>query len=148
MEGFPEGSFALSAQMEKYLADTHALVWYMEDDHRLGQEARAVLEKMNDGSALIFLSLMSLLEMDYLIQKKKISPKLPDLILQEAKPAHSALQIVDIGLSLYPWFLEVPSSVIPELPDRILAATALSLSCPLITKDSVLSRWKKLEVVW
>ncbi len=138
----------MEAHVEKYLADTHAIVWYMEKDRRLGQEARAVLDKMSDGSALIFLSLMSLLEMDYLIQKKRISPKLPELILQEAKPAHSSLQIVDIGLSLYPSFLEVPSSAIPELPDRILAATALSLKCPLITKDSALSRWKKLEVVW
>ncbi|MBI3540759.1 MAG: type II toxin-antitoxin system VapC family toxin [Deltaproteobacteria bacterium] len=134
--------------MEKYLADTHAIIWYVEGDSRLGPQARVLMKRMEEGEALIFLSVISLFEIDYLIHKKKVSDKLPELLLKETKPTNSALQIVGIDLSVYHAFREVPAKAIPELPDRILAATALSLSCPIITKDSKITQWKGLEAVW
>jgi PIN domain nuclease of toxin-antitoxin system len=42
----------------------------------------------------------------------------------------------------------VPWSVIPELADRIITATALSLNLPLITKDQRISESPLVSILW
>ncbi len=42
----------------------------------------------------------------------------------------------------------VPKSAVPELADRIITATALSLGLPLITKDHRIQESKLVSTVW
>lgn len=52
--------------MEKFLIDTHALLWHLQDDHRLSQKARSLMDKTSTGDAILYLSIISLMEIDYL----------------------------------------------------------------------------------
>ncbi len=45
------------------------------------------------------------------------------------------------------WYLENSPQVVPELPDRIIAATALYLGLPLISRDRAIQQ-ASIEVVW
>ena len=71
----------------------------------------------------------------YLEEKKKLQKG----TLERLK---SALQGVDGGLGLAPLdsnvaeaMERIPRDAIPDMPDRIIAATALSLNLPLVTRD-------------
>ena len=42
---------------------------------------------------------------------------------------------------------KVPREKVPDMPDRIIAATALSLGVPLITRDAAISA-SGIETIW
>jgi predicted nucleic acid-binding protein len=41
----------------------------------------------------------------------------------------------------------IPRSAVPDMPDRIIAATALALGLPLVTRDAKIS-CSGLSVIW
>ena len=42
----------------------------------------------------------------------------------------------------------LPREEVPEMPDRIIASTALALDVPLITRDHALNASRHLSCVW
>jgi predicted nucleic acid-binding protein len=42
----------------------------------------------------------------------------------------------------------IPRLVVPDMPDRIIAATALSLGLPLVTRDTEILRLTNVTTVW
>lgn len=44
--------------------------------------------------------------------------------------------------------IEIPRATVPDMPDRIIAATALHLDLPLITSDTDIRKLTNIEVVW
>jgi PIN domain nuclease of toxin-antitoxin system len=43
---------------------------------------------------------------------------------------------------------QVPRTAVPDMPDRIIAATAYQLGLPLITRDSKIKESKIMQVIW
>ena len=43
---------------------------------------------------------------------------------------------------------EVDRMVVPEIPDRIIAATALYLQLPFITRDLKIQAFSNIKVIW
>lgn len=41
----------------------------------------------------------------------------------------------------------IPREIVPEMPDRIIAATALYLNIPLVTKDSKIQA-ANIQTIW
>lgn len=95
---------------------------------------RAVKDSLEGGEA-VYLPSISLVEIIYLVEKGR----LPGLALERVS---AALDSPDVGLKLAALDRSVAESVprisrglVPDMPDRIIAATALSLGLPLITRD-------------
>jgi PIN domain nuclease of toxin-antitoxin system len=117
------------------VTDTHGLIWYLEDDPRLGPEARANFEACDRGETTIYVPTICLVEIVYLQEKGRIAPDLQrlfDALLQAGTtylvPANLTVEIVDTMSRL-------PRTDVPDMPDRIIAATALHLGLPLISRD-------------
>ena len=95
----------------------------------------------------IALSAVSLAEIIYLIEKRRIPPNLysdlrialsdPDCVLKEV-PLRSA--IVDAMSS-------VARAEVPDMPDRIIAATALYFGVPVISRDGKI-RTSSVPTIW
>jgi PIN domain nuclease of toxin-antitoxin system len=129
--------------MQAVAADTHAALWFMENDKRLSPTAAVALE----GADRILLPSICLPEMIYLIEKRRLLPEvLPRLIAELIEPA-STLQLVPLDLGVVLAMSDIARAAVPDLPDRIIAATALHYRVSLVTRDSKI-RGCGLETIW
>jgi PIN domain nuclease of toxin-antitoxin system len=133
--------------MTDYVADTHALIWYLENSSRLGPQARAVFDACDRGEIRIYVPTICLVEIVYLMEKRRISPEMKSMLDEELKSGESGLVLADLNMDVVEQIANVLRDDIPDLPDRVIAATALALNLPLISRDQkiVLSG---LETIW
>ena len=129
--------------MRAVAADTHAALWYLEDDRRLTAAAGQAL----DGADRILLPSVCLVEITYLVEKGRLHEAvLPRLFAELDRPDTTlALAPLDLGVVLA--LQDVPRAAVPDLPDRVIAATARHYGVPLVTRDSAI-RSSGVETVW
>ncbi len=134
---------------ERFVADTHALIWNLSEDTRLSKEAQRRFLRAEAGEAIIYLATISIIEILYLLEKGKIPAQIWELLRLTLRPnPYGSYQVVDLTADLSFLLAKVPREAVPELPDRIIAATALSLQIPLITKDERLQQWEGIMTIW
>ena len=65
----------------------------------------------------------------------------------EADNPQNNLRIVPLDRDIANLVEPIPRDAVPDIPDRIIAATAVHLGLPLITRDAKLRR-AELETIW
>lgn len=133
--------------MTDAVADTHALIWYLENSPRLSSAANKLFDACDQGEGLIYVPTISLVEIIYLQEKGRISANLKQQFDAELKRGESGLVVVDLTREVVDWLGKISGTAVPELPDRIIAATALHLGVPLISRDQVMQQ-AGLTVIW
>src|SRR5262249_51566405 len=132
-----------------FVADTHALIWHFSGDSRLSSEAKRCFAMADQGEAVMFVSVITVVEVIYLDEKGKVSKELSKQAIHLLKPAEDAsYRLVPIDYALSLAVASVSRTSVPELSDRIIAATAYHLHLPLITKDKRIHDWKGIESIW
>ena len=115
--------------------DTHSAVWYLLASNSLSGEALRALEAATQAGDPVYLPSISVVEVIYLVEKGR----LPQLALERLNDAladsESAFVLAPLDLTVAHSVRRVPRDTIPDMPDRIIVATALQLSLPLITCD-------------
>ena len=115
--------------------DTHTVLWYLEDSNELSPTARTTIEDAVRDGREVHVSTISVIETIYLVERKRL-PATALYRLREALTDPSAvLSIVPLDLPVANALESIPRNVVPDMPDRIIAATALHLGVPLITRD-------------
>jgi PIN domain nuclease of toxin-antitoxin system len=129
------------------LCDTHAILWYVTRDPRLSAPA---LKKINDivtAERQVAISSMSFAEIVLLVERGRIPVEsLQEILKLVALPDSMLVEILfdkTIALAMR----QIQRTQIPELPDRIIAATGLYLSVPVITSDRE-TRASGIPTVW
>lgn len=117
------------------LADTHAIIWYLFDVERLSSEGRAALDGAIAAGFPILVSAISIIEIIYLEEKHKISAGAAERIRQACAAEDPSIEIVAIDARVAYGIHDVVRAEVPDMPDRIIAATAVSLGVPLVTRD-------------
>jgi PIN domain nuclease of toxin-antitoxin system len=133
--------------MIRAVADTHTIIWYLYNDPRLSPEGRGWLESAAPSGDQIALSSITLAEMVYLIEKARISETALSRLVQELDATDAVLVEVPFDRRVAQTLSLVPRSEVPDLPDRIIAATALYLQVPVISRDRKI-RASGLRVIW
>lgn len=128
--------------------DTHAVIWYLADSEELSQTARTIIaaEEKNGGS--IFVSAISLVELVYLAERGR----LPSAALQSLEDALSdpagSMVVAPLDAAVARAVQEVSRIAVPDMPDRIIAGTALHLNAELVTRDRRLQAELKNRAIW
>jgi len=119
------------------LLDTHIFLWFVNDDPRLSNSLKDLIESENN---LSFLSVASLWEMSikYNLGKLTLAPSYEEFIEREV--LQSSIILLNIRLE----HLKINAS----LPfhhrdpfDRIIIAQSLAESIPIVTVDSAFSQY-------
>jgi PIN domain nuclease of toxin-antitoxin system len=125
----------------RVLLDTHALLWWLFDDHRLSREAREV---MSDSDHVILVSAVSGFEIANKVRLGKLTLGLP--------PPDLAPMVRRSGFQELPLSFEHALAA-GSLPgphrdpfDRLLAAQALAEGIGIVTNDPVFATFGALPV--
>src|SRR5437660_10232819 len=129
------------------VADTHAVIWYLFSDPRLGRAASDFIDAAIVNGDHIGISAISLAEMIYLIEKKRMPATALEEVLAAIANPKTVLQEVPLDAGIVVSMKQIPREEIPDLPDRIIAATARFHGVPVLSRDSRI-RSSAIKTVW
>ena len=133
--------------MVRAVADTHAVVWYLAGDVRLSPAAKAVFDTAVANRDQIAFSSVTLAELIYLSEKGRIGATTFATLLAAVDRPGAVLIERPFDRHVAEAMRLVPRSQVPDLPDRIIAATALYERLPLISRDRRI-RLSGMHTIW
>lgn len=131
-----------------YVTDTHALVWYMENDPKLSQEAKNIFQKVDNMQEYVFIPCIVFFELLYLTEKKKVVADFDRFLAMVS--ASKNYKIEPLCLPIIEKSRRIPREMVADPWDRLIIATSMHLKFPLITRDESLRNASEtgLEVIW
>lgn len=133
--------------MKRYVTDTQCLLWYLAEDRHLPRSAAAVFAKAEQGQAQILVPTITLVEALFLLQRQRVSKDVVDQLLSLTEQPDASMVAVPLDTQVARAVGEFGPAVIPDLPDRVIAATARALGLPLLTTDRAIVESGLVEVV-
>ncbi len=133
---------------DQYVTDTHALLWHIVKDSALSKVAAECFRRADGGECRILVPSICLVEMRFLVEKNRIPKTLLDGLIPLLVVQGGSYQVMPLDLGTYEAVGQVPREAVPDLPDRVILATAVQLSLPLITKDAKIHETKLVPLIW
>lgn len=127
-----------------YVADTHALIWYLEGSPRLGALARQAFDSAAAGKSQIIIPVIVFAEIVFLAERRRLPLDVTKIVASvQATPGFVIEPLpLDVVLAM------ANAPAIPDIHDRILVCTALHHSARLITRDETITQSRLVETVW
>lgn len=115
--------------------DTHALIWYLLRAKQLSLVALQSIRNFVGRGQPIYVSAISIVETIYLVERGRVPLVALERIEEALKDPASGLLVAPVDAAVADTVPRVPRVIVPDMPDRIIAATALYLNLPLVTRD-------------
>lgn len=128
--------------MADYVTDTQALVKFMMGKKVINEKAHRVFLSADKGECTIIIPAVVVMEVLYLFEKNRIEV---GLLHTEDLLKGQNYQFEPLNLEILKTAAEIDD--IPELHDRLIAATAKYLDIPLITNDPLIKKSKFVTIL-
>ncbi len=133
--------------MAAVVVDTHAVVWYLLKDPRLSKVAEAALDAATGDGDPIYVPSICLVEITYLVEKGRLPARARQILADALDGPDDPFALKALDREVADALPRVPRAEVPDLPDRLIAATALVLGLPLISRDGRI-RAAQLQTIW
>ena len=130
--------------MALYVADTHALLWYLAGSPQLSSPARSAFDAAASGSNDVVVPAIVIAELVMLAEKRRGLADLDQVVATlRARPGFR-LSTLTPELVLRTQRL----TLLPDIHDRLIVAEALELDATIITRDRAIIASGLAKVVW
>jgi PIN domain nuclease of toxin-antitoxin system len=127
--------------------DTHTVLWYLEYSPELSSVARTTIETAIRDARNVHVSAISLIETVYLVERKRLPVTALERLRSALTGPKSGLLVASVDSNVAGELQRVPRNAVPDMPDRIIAATALHYGAVLVTRDRRLQS-AGIETIW
>lgn len=128
--------------MDSFVTDTQALVKFMMGKKVINNRSHQAFQSADKGETIIIIPAIVLMEVLYLFEKNRINIS---LLKTEDLFKSQNYQFEPLTFEILKTASEIDD--IPELHDRLIAATARYLDLPIITNDPVILDSRFVEVL-
>ena len=119
----------------RVVADSHAIVWYVQGSKRLSERAGEVLAEAEAERSLV-VSVATLIDLWYVSQ------------LRERLASSEAVALEPVTAAIADATTSIPRASVPDPWDRLIMATAIALQAPLVTRDSAIRASGLVQTIW
>jgi PIN domain nuclease of toxin-antitoxin system len=128
------------------LLDTHAWIWWIEQDARLGAKAIAALDGFPPDRRP-FLCDISLWEVATLVERGRLELDVPLDDWLEAAAHPRSVHVLPISTRVGAELARLPETFHRDPADRLIVATSRALAVPVLTHDDRIRR-SRLVTLW
>ena len=128
------------------LLDTHAWVWWVDRDRRLGEPTIARLDKLPADSRP-YLCDISLWEVATLVERGRLTFSVPLADWLEAAAHPRSVRLIPVTPAIAAETAALPETFHRDPADRLIVATCRVMKLPLLTKDRLIMR-SRLATPW
>jgi PIN domain nuclease of toxin-antitoxin system len=129
------------------VVDTHAALWYLLKNPHLSTTARIFIDEAAANGQDVVLSPISLAEVVYLVEKNRLPASAYTELRNALADPEYVIEEAPFTAEVVEALRQVPRADIPDMPDRIVAATAVYLGVPVISRDGRI-RASNVRTVW
>jgi PIN domain nuclease of toxin-antitoxin system len=109
--------------------------------------ARRFIDDAGRADHRIAVSVISLAEIVYLMEKGRLRASAYDDLRKVLDDPSHVLVEVPVTPGVVESMRSVPREAVPDMPDRIVAATAVHLGVPVISRDGMI-RASSVQTIW
>jgi PIN domain nuclease of toxin-antitoxin system len=117
----------------KVVADSHAIVWYLQGLERLSASAATALGKVESHHGLV-VSVATLIDLWYVTQTTRAVSADQLAELRSRVTASRAVTLQPVTEEIIDAFTSIPRASLADPWDRLIVATALALKIPLVSR--------------
>jgi PIN domain nuclease of toxin-antitoxin system len=133
--------------MAAVLADTPAILWYLSADLRISRAATAAMDSATAAGDPIFVSAITMVEIQYLVEQGRLTADDQRIVKAAIDDVQNPARLIPIDRAIVDALSQVHREEVPDMPDRIIAATAFSLGVPLLSRDRKI-RASQIQTIW
>jgi PIN domain nuclease of toxin-antitoxin system len=127
--------------------DTHTAIRYLNADARLSNRAKQFIDEAGRGGVPVMISSILLVEVIYLCEKGRIPPDSLTHLEEALRLRDTALCVADLTMEVALSVGRVVHDEVPDMPDCIIAGTALYFGVPVIRRDRKIKA-SSVEMIW
>jgi PIN domain nuclease of toxin-antitoxin system len=127
--------------------DTHAAIWYLLDTKNLSEKVFSLIDGAAASGVPTYISAISLVEVVYLVERGRVAADAFERIVRELGQNNPAFKVLPLDFNVASALRSISRDAVPDMPDRIIAATALHLGLPLVTRDRRLQA-AGIDTIW
>ena len=124
--------------------DTHTTIWWTQAPEYLGAEAAKAI----DSAEILLVPTIVFWEIALLVRKKRLAIKQDMLVEDWAADVLSIPRVREVPITHEIAIQADALDMHPDPADRFIVSSALYLSAPLATKDSLLAALPWLTTIW
>ena len=133
--------------MSDIYLDTHTLIWLLSEPEKLSPSAATAIDHVGQTQGKMYISAITIVEIVYLVEKGRIPQEALELLLEAIDDTHTGLFIDTVDLDAALAIRQIPRTVVPDMPDRLIAASALHYEIALVTRDEKI-RKSPAQTIW
>lgn len=133
--------------MTSVVADSHAILWYVQGSNRLSEEASSALASAEVGDGIV-VSVATIVDLWYVTQTTERVTSDALARLRDVLAESASVDLHPIDVSVADAVTSIPREVLTDPWDRFIVATATALEVPLVTRDRAIAKAALVETIW
>jgi PIN domain nuclease of toxin-antitoxin system len=128
--------------------DTHALIWWVNEDARLVPKARAAIDDMLGAGGQVLVSAITAWETALLVQRGRLALAMDIDEWLRAVESVEGISFVPITPQVAVHSVNLPGQFHQDPADRLIVALARESNALLITADEKIQRYEHVRWLW